>query len=467
MKRLTTPLWISGGALALWLWIGVGFANYDTLYALVWGQQLGRGETPQYALPIAPTPHPLAELAGFALSPLGPGTAADATVAVAYLALAALAYLVYKLGAIWFSRAAGLVAAALVITREPVLSYGIRAYVDIPYVALVAAALLVETRRRRAGAPVLALLGVAGLLRPEAWLLAAAYWLWLIPGRSRRELLALAALAAAAPLLWMLADLLVTGNPLWSLTKTRSTAHTLQRVTGLTNVPVTGSRRLGEIMREPGLLAAAAGGLLSLAWLRERARLGVGAGVVAILAFAALATAGLPIVTRYMLLPAALLCVFAGAAVFGWRSLDRGDPRRRRWQLAGAAVALVLIAFVPSQARRLDRTFDQLDRQERIQKDLVALVSSRVISLRCGPVGVPNHRPVPLLALHLRTRPGNVVSAQQRVLSAGTFVAPANAEVEHDYTLDKHDPVPLVAAVPAGFTPVGGNASWRVYARCG
>ncbi len=43
---------------------GVGFVNYDTLYALVWGGQLARGEAPAYGVPIAPTPHPLLELLG-------------------------------------------------------------------------------------------------------------------------------------------------------------------------------------------------------------------------------------------------------------------------------------------------------------------------------------------------------------------------------------------------------------------
>jgi len=38
---------------------------------------------------------------------------------------------------------------------------------------LVLAALAIETRRRRAGWPVIALLDLAGLLRPEAWLFAA------------------------------------------------------------------------------------------------------------------------------------------------------------------------------------------------------------------------------------------------------------------------------------------------------
>ena len=73
-----------------------------------------------------------------------------------------------------------MLAAAIILTRRPVLDFGARAYVDIPYVVLVLGALLVETRRPRAGAPVLALLAVAGLIRPEAWLFSAAYLVYLV-----------------------------------------------------------------------------------------------------------------------------------------------------------------------------------------------------------------------------------------------------------------------------------------------
>ena len=90
-------------------------------------------------------------------------------------------------------------AAAIVLTRRPVLDFGSRAYVDIPYLVLVLGALLIETRRRRAGAPVLALLAVAGLIRPEAWLFSAAYLVWLWIGGMRDW--QLWTLAATAPLL--------------------------------------------------------------------------------------------------------------------------------------------------------------------------------------------------------------------------------------------------------------------------
>jgi len=473
LGRLKGPAVAGAVAGLLWLVIGHGFANYDALYSLVWGQQLSRGETPRYNLPIAPTPHPLGTVVGLILSPLGPGGAETGLVVIGYLALGALGYLVYRLGAEWFGPLVGLIAGAVILTREPVLSYGIRAYVDIPYLVLVLGAVLVESRRPRAGLPVLVLLAVAGLLRPEAWLFSGAYLVWLGvrrgPGRPREwgELARLAPVAAAAPVIWGAADLLVTGNPLWSLTKTRHTAETLKRVTGLNNVPITGSRRLGEVLREPVLFGAGVGMVLSLAWQRQRAVLGVAVAVVAAVAFAVLASAGLPIVTRYVLLPSAILSVFCGAGVFGWRWLASGDRRRRVWLGLGVVVVAGLAAFIPSQVHRLRHTFDALGQQQRIQDDLVALVTSGAVSERCGPVAVPNHRPVPLLALRLHVDPGRIIDAQVTRASRGTFLEPATPAVASAYILDPHDPHPLTAAVPAGFRLAAANRSWRVFERCG
>ena len=445
-----------------------GFANYDALYTLVWGQQLGRGETPQYDLPIAPTPHPLAELVGFVLSPLSGAHAEDAMV-VSRVSRARRARIsALPVGVAVVLLAGGALAALLFLTREPVLSYGVRAYVDLPYLAFVLGALLVETRRPRAGAPVLVLLGLAGLLRPEAWLFSAAYVAWLARERPRSDLVRLAGLAAIAPLLWALSDLLVTGDPLWSLTKTRDTAETLHRVTGLDDVLTVMPRRIGEILREPVLVAAAGGGVLSLAWLRRRARLGAAAGIVAVLAFCILAAAGLPIVTRYVLLPAAILVVFAGSGALGWTVINREDEsRRRRWMYFALVSFALLVAFTPSQVDRLQRTSRALDVQQRIRDDLGDLAASGAISTRCGPIAVPNHRPVPLLAARLEVPPARVVSAQVRRPRTGVYVSPATAEVLRNFILDKHDPHPLTATVPTGFTEVARNRSWRVFQRCG
>jgi hypothetical protein len=506
--RARAPLTIAAGAALLWVLSGVGFVNYDTLYGLVWGQQLSRGEVPQYGLPIAPTPHPLVELLGLAFAPIGASLSAAFTVALAFLALSACGWAIYRLGSAWFGRAAGILAAAILLTRVPVLSYGVRAYVDVPYLLLVLSALLVETGRRRAGAPVLVLLGLAGLLRPEAWAFSGVYWLYLAipvartrrhpvgtksfasppppspsspvsartrkedpeagpsgPVRTSRQLAVLALLAAAAPTLWVLSDLLVTGNALWSLTHTKETAETLGRETGIAKVPRYIPERIGEILRIPVLVGAALGGVLSLAWLRERAALGAVAGVLAVLVFAVLAAFGLPIDTRYAFLAGAILCVFCGAGVFGWMELAPGDRRRRPWMVAGAVVLIALLAYTPGQLRSAHHELDSLARQQSIQDELLALVHDRAITLQCGQVGVPNHAPIPLLALYLKARPSDIVSAEVKPIENGTYVDPASVEVERDYILDLRDPH-LPVAIPPGFTEAHANSSWLIFRHC-
>jgi hypothetical protein len=477
--RLGAPLAIAAGAILLRVLSGVGFANYDTLYALAWGGQLSRGEPPAYGVPIAPTPHPLVELIGVILSPLGPRAAENVTVALGFLALSGCAWVVYRLGAAWFGRAAGALAALILLTRVPILSYGVRAYVDIPYLLLVLSALLVETRRRRAGAPVLTLLALAGLLRPEAWVFSGLYWLYMmnlppfgarrrgherLPG-DPRPIVGLTVLAVAAPLVWLVGDLAVTGHPLWSLTNTRHIARALDRITGIGNVPEYIPRRIGEILRPPVLVGAALGGVLSLLLLRRRALPGALAGLVAVVVFALFAAAGLPINTRYAFLAATILCVFCGAGVFGWTSLPWGDPRRRWWMAGGALVLVGLLASTPAQYRSAHRELDKLAHQQRIQDDLLQLVENRSITLACGPVGVPNHAPVPLLALYLSTSPRNVQNAQVDRVSFGEYVDPASKDVEESYVLDPHDPHEPVT-VPPGFTEVHANRSWFVFQRC-
>ncbi len=428
-KRVGALPAIVAGAVLLRLISGVGFANYDTLYALAWGGQLSRGVAPSYRVAIAPTPHPLIELFGVVLYPLGPRGVENVTVWLGFLALSACGWVVYRLGAEWFGRAAGALAALILLTRVPVLSYGVRAYVDIPYMLLVLAALLVESRHRRAGAPVLVLLALAGLLRPEAWAFSGLYWLYLMcwkpaadPARidsapvgrdrvgrdrgvsdrvgwdppPRQKLAVLTLLALSAPLVWVLSDLAITGDPLWSLTNTRHTAQTLHRITGIGNVPEYIPRRIGEILRPPVLVGAALGGVLSLLWLRRRALVGAAAGVLAVLVFAAFATTGLPINTRYAFLAAAILSVFCGAGVFGWTCLEQADPRRRWWIAGGALVLVALLAYAPSQYHSAHRELDKLARQHSIENDLRrAGRQPHDHAASAGESGCPTTRPCP------------------------------------------------------------------------
>jgi hypothetical protein len=484
MARIRFAAGVLLGAAALRLLAGPGLVNYDTLYALVWGRQIAHGGKPDLGVAIAPTPHPLANLGAILLSPLSSarvdglhGAAATSVIVVlAYISLALLGWVVFALGREWFNAAAGALAAAIVLTRVPVLDFGARAYVDIPFLVLLLGGLLVETRSPRAGAPVLALLALAGLLRPEAWLFSAAYLCWLLgPGvrssvrhagpRRRaawRDAAPLIALAASAPVLWGLHDLLLTGDALHSLTGTRDNAVTLGRVTGIRHVPATLPRRLGEILREPVLFAAAGGGLLALLWHRDRRiRLGATASLLALGAFCVLATAGLPIITRYVMLMATLLAIFAGGGVFGW--LDLLPGRQRTWWARFALLAIVgLLAFVPNQTHRIESLSHALSTQAGIQDKLGDLVSGGRLA---QPVAVPNRRPIPLLALWLELAPGAIVDAQSGLPSAGSYLVPATATVARDYILDPRDLDKRIPRPPADDALHAANATWRWYER--
>jgi hypothetical protein len=500
---LTPAAWVAAVTGALLLLFPYGFPNYDTIYALVWGRELAHLESPDYGAALPPTPHPLTDLLGLMATPLGDGAIA-VTMIVAYLSLALIGFFVYRLGAIWFDRWIGAVAAAIVLTRAPFLSNGLRAYIDLPYIALCLGALLIEAKRPRAGRPVLALLVLAGLLRPEAWLFSVVYlvYLALSPADSDGQDVSkeekapleradtqkaglirpafvrargafssppptLVLLALAAPILWALFDWITTGSPTYSWTGTKETVETLERQTGPVDLVLYGPRRLGEVLQWPGMIGALGGVALGLAFLRRRSVLGVAAAALALAAFALLACGGLAILPRYTMLAASILAIFVAVGLLGWRLLEPGHPWRRRWQVFGAVVGLMFLVWLPNQWDLDSRVDTDLTNQARIEGDLTDLVDAGAFKPLCGKIAVPNHRAVPRLAFGLDIKPTRIVSASEEDLpERGYFVAPANEEVIHNFILDPNDPTDPSFPPPKGFAKVAGNGSWIVYRRC-
>jgi hypothetical protein len=471
---LTPAAWVAAGGAVLLLVFPVGFPNYDTIYSLVWGRELAEGISPDRGAALPPTPHPLAEVFGALASPLG-GGAVDLTMVVAYVSLTLCGYLVYRLGSLWFDSWVGAAAAAIVLTRAPYLSNGLRAYVDLPYIALCLGALAIETRRPRAGWPVLVLLALAGLLRPEAWLFSLAYLAYLLADgpiydamrRKSARRRGWFVLALAAPVLWGLFDWITSGSPTYSFTGTRETVETLERQTGPVDLVLYGPRRLGEVLQWPGMIAAAGGIGFGLVLLRRRSTLGVAAAVLALGGFAILACAGLAIIPRYTMLAAAVLAVFAALGLLGWRLLDRDHPGRRPWQAFAAVVALMFVAWGPNQIDLLRAVDTDLTNQSGIEADLGDLADSGAFEPICGPVSVPNHRAVPRLAFDLDLRPTAIVSSsEQRQPRRGDFLDPAGPFVLHNFVLDPNDPARLATPVPPGFRETARNESWVLYRRC-
>jgi hypothetical protein len=429
--------WLAGALIgaAVFAWFGHAFLNYDTFYALLWGSDLAHFRTPNYDVAVAPTPHPLAELVGILLAPF-PGIGEDAMLALGLLALGMLAVGLFKLGRELSGTWVGILAALILLTRVPILNFGIRGYVDLPTVAFVVWAAVLEARQPRRGAPVLMLLVLAGLLRPEAWLYAGAYWIWL------RAPLRLLPLALAAPVIWLLSDLLITGDAFHSLSGTHDLAAQLGRRTGITELPSVVPWRLGEIMRLPELITALAGVAFGLAWMRTRTALPLAIAALNGLAYTAFAIARLPLLGRYLFVAAAMLALLAAVGALGWTALPEGRRERRPWMVAGLAMLAAIVVFFPlQQVDRLKVLKDDIAARDAVQADLRKLVRGRYHRFidDCPKLYVLSHRPVPLIAYWAGKRPEDVVVSHARTAPPCSIV-PASEKVAKLAILDPKEP---------------------------
>ncbi len=361
------------------------YPNYDTYFHLVWGRELRDGLAPSLTAYSAPTQHPLwIAVCAVVASDRG-------IVVLCVLSLVALVWAAFRLGRAVFGPWPALAGAAFTGGSFALLLFAVRGYLDVPFLALVLwAAVLVQARPDRVRAP-LALLALAGLLRPEAWVLGGLLWLW------RDRTVAGAALVALAPVAWSLVDLVVTGDPLRSLTGTSELAEELGRERGIANVPGAFVTFLADALRPPVFAAALAG--LVLAWRRlGRERIAVplallGAGT---LTFALTGAAGLSILPRYLTVPAVALGLFAGYAVLGWTGLRPGRTRTR-WAAGVAVLAVVGAGYVATRADVLQRLTTELAFIAGTHDDLEAVLATRAVrdGLRCGPLTFPNYRLVP------------------------------------------------------------------------
>lgn len=372
------------------------YPDYDAYHHLVWGRDLLRGDAPGFEDYAAPTQHPL-YLALAALLSLVGESADRLLVLVTILSLVALIAGAYALGKELFGTAVGVAGAVFVGSSFAFALYAVRAFVDVPFLALVVWAAALEARRARRGVAPMALLAAAGLLRPEAWVLAGLYWLWCLPGREPRERATLLALVAAAPVLWALVDLSVTGDPLFSLHSTSDLAASLGRERGLANVPSTFVTFLADLARPPVALAGVVGLGLALrrfGWRRMAVPLALaGTGVVT---YVAIGIAGLSLIPRYLTVPAVALCVLAGYAVLGFTTLEPGAARERWRRLAIGALA-VGIAFLAVKASSFQRLYDELRFIDRTHDELAGLLAEPRVraGMRCGALTFPTYRLVP------------------------------------------------------------------------
>lgn len=378
------------GAVAVWLaWPSAG--NYDSVLDLVWAREILDGGKPGFEAYAASTPHPLWVALGVPVVAVLGDEGDRALVLLSSVSLAVLAAGVVRLGriagealapperAVLAGRAAGAVAGVLLLSSFAFGLLAAKGYLDVPFLALVAWAAAWALRHRRAWKGPALLLLLAGLLRPEAWILAGAYWLWCtvrgpwsasapgapvavagaagaegtaglpaatgpaprgrpLSGRGSHVVLVL-----AAPLLWIAMDLWATGDPFHSLTATSQLADDLGRDRGLAKAPRLLITQLVDQSRPPVFVA----GLAGLAVLLLAPRLGLRvpprpvrivlgtlllAGVVT---FLGAGVAGLSLIPRYLSVPVVALTVLAAVAATGWVALPGGPGRSGRVDAAG------------------------------------------------------------------------------------------------------------------------------------
>ena len=466
-RRLLPPVaTVVGVAVLLKLIYGPWYLNYDARYALLWARDALRGLSPEYKADFAPTPHPLETAASLLAVPFGQGGAVLMSWLI-LLAFGLLVWLTYRLGAELFHPAVGVVAALVVLSRPALERDALLGYQDTAFAVLIVLAVLLEARRPRRGEAVLALLAVAGLMRPEAWVLGGVYFLWMWPRADTAQRARLLGLTVLAPVVWAVTDAIVTGDPLHSLHGTADLAEAVDRRRDIVDAPYWTAQYYGYSLREPLVIGIPVGLFFAWRFRRREAILPLVVVAAMTLVFMIGPAFGLPLIGRYVRTPSVLLTLFYGLAVCGFLTLN--DPRARRlWMWIGIACAGLSIVFLPwhvGMLADLERRIDRDGAMYAALRDTAHDPAVRRAVEECGGrITATDYRPLPHLRWWLGTDPGSVgttfAGASPR---ADVMLLPRRVPLMRRFYQENF---PRQAA-PPGWQEIYRNGLWRVVAAPG
>jgi hypothetical protein len=447
------------GACGLAAVVGSVIVNGDSVWHLVWGRALADGTLDTFRT--GPTPHPSLLGLGAATSLLGDA----ASYVVSYvlfgpLAFGALVAATYDVARRLSSPWAATAAVLILTTSVGVVSLASSARYDIAFAALVMTAIALEMARPRRGVAPLVCLAAAGLIRPEAWVLAGLYWLFLAPRLSWPARLRTAALVAVAPAVWMSMDLAVMGDPLYSLHATDDASEVLYgQYTPWENLEVGWRNLVWYLGVVPLILLAPATVLL----VRDRPRgapVLLGTLAVTLGIFVLLVSRGMASNERYLLVPVCVLAILAAMA------LDGGGRRTRPRVVLGVLFAVLLslqaathIDAYGTVAERAanGRGYDQSARA------LVGMPGVRDALRRCPAVSVPTGKMRHWFAFRSGRAPEAFVSDSKGRTRPDVYIAPGNPAVtEMALTRPRFDD-DASFRVPPGLEPGPRNADWILY----
>jgi hypothetical protein len=306
---------------------------------------------------------------------------------------------------------------------------------------------------RGAWVPV-ALLFAAGLLRPEAWVLAGLWWL-------AHPRVRFALVLVAAPVLWALTDLIVTGDPLHSLHATSELADDLGRVRGVRHVPGSFVSFVGATVRPPVAILAPVGAYLAWRFLGWRALLvPLALFAAGVITFVGTGLLGLSILPRYLTVPAVALCLFAGYALLGFT-----ETGNRTWARASAAAAALGVIGLAILAPSLTNVREELRFIRATHDSLIATLDDPAVreGMACGTLTFPTYRLVPDARWHAPDARIGARSAKRRATGIEVFALGQKAVRRYGLAAGTS---PRVNLPSPGFSPVARHGVLSAYRRC-
>lgn len=404
--------------------------TYDPWAWIIWGREITEGalsttEGPSWK------PFPVLFTTPFAL--LGDVLAPKLWLVVARAGGLLAIAMAYRLSARLAGRWAGLIAAGGLLLADQFVFNFARGNSEGLLVAFCLWAVERHLDGRRLDAFLLGF--AAALLRPEVWPFWGLYGLWLAFREPRRRL-PVAGCFAALLVLWFVPEYVGSGNFLRAAVRARQptadsaafAAHPFLEVFA----------RSSRVLMLPVLLGGLIGAALPLRALRREGRgrlhlaLALGAAILMV-AVAAMTQGGFAGNLRYVALPAALVCVLAGA---GWVELGR-LVRARLARPAAAAAIVLMAAFALPYAR---------DDVASLREDLIVIRSEAdfygslrgVVDRAGGPAAVracggifTGDFQVQALAYYAHVH-GDDVDVPPEVAPPGTVFAPHYLPLSHD-----------------------------------
>jgi hypothetical protein len=193
--------------------------------------------------------------------------------------------------------------------------------------------------------------------------------------------------------------------------------------------------------------------VVTTAALRWRVALPWAVLVLGGIAFLVLGATDQPLLPRYLFLPGAMLALFAAAAPFAWRRIER--PWRVRGMVAGLAIGVALVASFVHQRPHLAAASDYAQREHDRDDGLRSLLEQGGVKGfldRCPPIQVTYYRFGPLTAYLIDRQPTAVTTITGSLARSGSLLTRSTSGRQ---------------AAPVGFRVVYQGGGWRLVARRG